>query len=155
MRRPKKRIGRPVRGSQRHQAIDQFSIADRRAPDSRSARPCRGRSGERESTARCRAEPKIGRFAVDQESRFRRDLVRRLGAVAAPLFAGDEQQSYPSLSGGADALGRRDLSREDAFRVARAAPIELPAFDAAGKNGGTQSKWVEKTTSGSPMAAIT
>ena len=92
--------------------------------------PGRGQA-DAEAAARRRAEAKIGRLAVDQESRFRGDAVGGLRAVAAALFAADEHQSDARLAFRAQPLGGGDLRGENAFRIARAAPIELAVLDAA------------------------
>src|SRR5688500_17630420 len=78
-----------------------------------------------------RAESKIGWLAVDQESRFRTDAIRRFRAVAAALFAADEHQPDARLAFRPQPLGGRDLRRENALRIARAAAIQPAVFDAA------------------------
>ena len=70
-------------------------------------------------------------------------------AVAAALLADDEQQADARFARRAQSLDRRDLRGENAFRVARAAAVEhARSSTRLGKNGGTQSKCVEKTTRG-------
>ena len=70
-------------------------------------------------------------------------LLATFGAVAAALLADDEQQADAALAARAQPLGRRDLRREDALRVARAAAVQAAVAHARlGKNGGTQSKCV-------------
>ena len=79
-----------------------------------------------------------------------------LRALAAPLLADDEQQTDARLAGRAEPLGRGNLRDErcPSHRRRRARTARPPA-SRLGKNGGTQSKWVEKTTTGRPAVAKT
>src|SRR5215469_196360 len=95
-----------------------------------------------------RAQAAFRRLAVDQEPCTLRQLVREFRAVAAALFADDEEQSDTRLAIAPQPPGSRDLCGKNAFRVARPASVKAIAVDSARKNGGTQSKWVENTTSG-------
>ena len=80
--------------------------------------------------------------------------VRQRGAVAAALLADDEQQADAALAAGAQPLGRGDLRGQDPFRVARPAAVQrVRRARWTGKNGGTQSKCVESTTTGSSSVA--
>ena len=51
-------------------------------------------------------------------------LLAATRAVAAPLFADDEQQADPPFAGGAEPFGGRDLRRENALGVAGAAAVQ-------------------------------
>ena len=86
-----------------------------------------------EAAARRRAQPQIRRLAVDQESRFRGDAIGGLRAVAAAFLAADKHQADARLAFRAQPLGGGDLRGENAFRIARTAPIERAVLDAAGK----------------------
>jgi hypothetical protein len=118
--------------------------------DECAARPARVQA-DAQDAAGGDAEAVVGRLPVDQVLHAgRRTVVGDSRAVAAPLLAGKQQQRDPPLTGGAQPLRRSDLRRQDALGVARAAPEDEAALLAAReKNGGTQSKWVEKTTCGS------
>ncbi len=83
---------------------------------------------------RCSAEAVVGRLAVDQVANaIRRLLVGDARAVAAALLADDEEQPDACLASTAQPIGRRDLGRENALRVARAAAEQQPALLAARK----------------------
>src|SRR4029077_6739812 len=86
-----------------------------------------------ENAPRREAEPIVGRLAVDEIAALdlRRRLVRGARAVAAALLADDEHEADARFAVAAQTPGRRDLRREDAFGVARAAPVQAIAFDAA------------------------
>ena len=136
MRLAEQRIGRPVRGAQRDEAIHE--LFDRRftklgiAGVRGLAR--RGQSNA-EGSARRRSETQIGGLAVDQEARLRGDAIGGLRAIAAALFAADEHQSDARLACGSQTLSGRNLRGEDALRIARSSPIELAVLDTARKEG--------------------
>ena len=100
--------------------------------------------------ARRDAEPVVRRLAVDQEAAIRGgERVRGLRAVAAPLLADDEQQADARLAGRAQPLGGGDLRDQRALASQAPRPYRRPSSSRLGKNGGTQSKCVENTTTGS------
>jgi hypothetical protein len=134
MRLAEQRIGRPVRGAQRHQAIQQ--LLDRRFTKLgiSGVRGLAGRGqSNAEGSARRRTETKVGGLAVDQEARLRGDAIGGLRAIAAALFAADEDQSDARLAFGSQTLSGRDLRGEDAFRIAGAAAIQRAVLDTAGE----------------------
>ena len=121
-----------------------------RAPETTNARPGRWREA---SAAACRAlrapsRLSVGSPLIRKRLRVRRNFVGFLRAVAAALFADHEHEADPRLAVAPKPIGRRDLRRQDALGVARAAPVQPIAGNAAGKKGGTQSKCVEKTSCG-------
>ena len=81
------------------------------------------------------------------------EIVGGRGPVAAALLADDEQEPHALLARLAQALRRRHLRGQDALRVAGAAAVQAAVSTRLGKNGGTQSTWVEKTTVGSGRGA--
>ena len=99
--------------------------------------------------ARGAAEAAAGGLAVQQEAGARRELVRGERAVAAALLAHHEQQAEL-------AARRRCRSRSAAITCAASAPLasqaprpkSVPPSTRLAKNGGTQSMWVDSTTSG-------
>ena len=135
MRSTEHRIGRQLDRPQLDQRVDQ--LVDRRFAELRKRRvrraPARAQL-EAQDAARREAEPVVGRLAVDQEpAAAGRRLVRRARAVAAALLADDEQQADARFAVAPQPIGRRHLRRENALRVARAAPVQAIAFDAARK----------------------
>src|SRR5687768_17357564 len=95
--------------------------------------PCRAQSDAQHTTS-SRPEPVVRRLAVDQIANpWERLVVGDPRTVAATLLAGDEQQGKARLTSGAEPLGGGHLRREDALRVARAAPEDQTALFAAGE----------------------
>src|SRR5262245_54401289 len=74
--------------------------------------------------ARGGGQPVVGGLAVDEKPRSGREEVCRLRALAAPLFADDEEQADTRFAARAQALGRRDLRDENPFRVTGAASVQ-------------------------------
>src|SRR5688500_3755660 len=93
--------------------------------------PAGGGEPHAKRAARGRAQPQIGRLAIDQKPALRRDAVGGLGAVAAAFFAADEYQADARLTFGSQPLRGGDLRGENALGVTRAAPIQHTAVDAA------------------------
>ena len=75
-------------------------------------------------------------------------------AVAAPLFADDEQQARAPLARRPHALDSRELRGQNPFRVADPRPQRVVVHRAR-KIGGTVSKCVDSTTIGSSSLAKT
>jgi hypothetical protein len=91
------------------------------------------RQAEAEDAPRGEGEAIVGRLPVDQKHGPRRRGIRDRRPLAAPLFADHEQQPDAPLAVGPQALRRRDLRREDALGVARAAPMQRPVAHVARK----------------------
>ena len=130
------RIGRQRDRPQLDQRVDQ--LVDRRLAELGKRRvrgAAAGAQPEPEDAARREAETVVGRLAVDQKPRaaIAAAVVRHARAVAAALLADDEHQADARFAVAPQLLGRRDLRRENPFRVARAAAEQPVAFDAAGK----------------------
>src|SRR5688572_1227276 len=79
------------------------------------------------------AEAIVGRLAIDEKPRSRCQRLRALGAVAAPLFADDEQQPDVRDAFPPQLLDGGYLAGGDPLRVARAAAIQRVAVEMAGK----------------------
>ena len=146
--RAEQRVGRPSRIAQCPRRIEQLldrRLAELRIPGVRRAAV--GDEPAREHAARGGAEAIVGRLAVDQELRRRGNLIGRERAVAAPLFAGHEHQPDARLARRAQAARPPPLARREcpSRRRRRARRDRSPSMR-LGKNGGTQSKWVENTS---------
>ena len=127
-------IGRQRDASQLDERIDQ--LVDRRFAQLGKRRVRRAparHQPEPQGAARRQRQPVVGRLAVDEEPRTRRREVRRARAVAAALLADDEQQADALLAGAPQAVDGRDLRREDALRIARAAAEDASALEPARK----------------------
>jgi hypothetical protein len=105
------------------------------------------RSSTRSAPFGGEGEAVVGGLAVDEEARAARVAVGDLRTGGVALLADDEEQAHLHARV-AQALGRGDLRGDDAFGVAGAAAVEELVVLGAGKNGGTVSMWVERTTSG-------
>ena len=89
---------------------------------------------EAQDAARGEAEPVVGRLAVDQKpAAAGAASFAAARAVAAALLADDEHQADARFAVAPQAIGRRDLRRQNALRIARAAPVQPIAVDAARK----------------------
>ena len=84
-----------------------------------------------EDPARRGAETAFGRLAVDEKPAPGGHVVRQLRAVAAALFADDEQQADARLALAPQPLGGGHLRGENALRIARSAAVQTIALDAA------------------------
>jgi hypothetical protein len=106
--------------SQLDQRVDQF--VDRRLAElgkRRMCRPARRREPQAQDAACCASEAAVGRLAVHEKPAVaRRGGVRRARAVAAALFADDEDQANARFPVTLQPIGRRNHRREDPFRVA-------------------------------------
>ena len=151
MRAAEQRIVRQRHAANHHQRIEQ--LVDRRLAELGKRRVRRAPVGVQphaQEAARRRAETVVGRLAVDQKANaVRRLLVGDAGAVAAPLLADDEQQRDSRLAGtrAADSAAATCAARMP-FASHAPRPNSRPRSSRLGKNGGTQSKCVEKTTRG-------
>ncbi len=90
------------------------------------------------ATSRSLRAPRVAsasRLSVGSPSTRNREpvrrRVRRAGAVAAALLADDEQQADARFAGAPQPIDGRDLRRENALRVARSAPDDASALEAA------------------------
>ena len=95
-------------------------------------------------------ETALGRLAVDEKPAAVGGEVRGARPVAAALFADDEQEADARLALAPKDVGGRHLRRQDALRVAAPRPNNRSPSTRLGKNGGTQSKCVVRTTTGVP-----
>src|SRR5579864_2256504 len=69
-------------------------------------------------------EAVVRRFTVDQKSGSAGERLRNLRAVAAPLFADDQEQPDAREALPAEPLERGDLGCGCALRITRSAPVQ-------------------------------
>ena len=108
-----------------------------------------------QSAPRADAETVVGRLAVDQKFRSRGQGLCGLRTIAAPLFADDEQQ--PDVRDPFTAQRSRPPppgTRRFPSRRTTRGHTDLSPSRWLGKNGGTQSRCVESTTSALPNAGV-
>ena len=100
--------------------------------DECAARPL-ARSLTRRMPRVATTQPIVGRLSVDEKPAPSRGLVRASRAVAAPLFADDEQEPDARLAFQPQPIGGGDLRGQNPFRIARAAAVQTVALDPAGE----------------------